>query len=128
MSAASLATGSAAPAHRDSRGAVERLRQVRAVEVAVVQDPAGGHVYQGFSAAAFISTDSTRSTCPERFHRRAVRLRQRPQPLRILDAGARTLRVRAEQLAQPPRGGALTGMRPRRVHPFGVGLGGAGHG
>jgi hypothetical protein len=57
---------------------------------------------------------------------RPVHLRQRPQAVRVLHTGAGSVRVRAEQFAQPPRGGGLTRMRPRRLHGFGVRLRGAG--
>jgi hypothetical protein len=51
-----------------------------------------------------------------------------PLPVGVLDPGAGALGVRAEELAQPPGGDGLAGVRPRRLHQLGVRLGGAGHG
>ena len=107
-------------------GAVEREREVGAVEVAVVQHLAAAHVDERVLRGGVQLGAEHPLDLAERVGRGTVHLGQRTQPVRVLHPGAGTGGVRAEQLAQPPRGTQLARVRPRRLHLFRIRLSRAG--
>ena len=87
------------------------------MKVAVVQHLAGGRVDQRVLGRRVQLHPQHPLDVTERIGRRAVYLRQRPQPVRVLDPRGGAGGVRAEQLTQPPRGGPLARVRPGRLPP-----------